>query len=132
MLVWIVLTLVVISAIGITVTGSWRYAEDGIGVATCTAFGVFGFVLIVMCIILAVNYIGVNANIAAYEKRYESLVYQYANDIYDNDNDLGLRELMEDIETWNCDLARKQKNQDNFWIGIFYPNIYDDFKFIEY
>ena len=132
MLFWIVLALVVISAIGITITHSWQYAEGCIGTASCVAFGAFGIALIVICIILAVNYIGIDGDIAAYEKRYESLVYQYVNDIYDNDNDLGRRELMKDIEKWNYDLARKQTNQDDFWIGIFYPNIYDDFKFIEY
>ena len=39
--------------------------------------------------------------------------------------------LMEDIEEWNTDLAYHKQIQRNFWVGIFYPNIYDDFEFIE-
>lgn len=48
-----------------------------------------------------------------------------------SNNDLGKRDLMEDIEAWNTDLAYRKQIQRNFWVGIFYPNIYDYFDFIE-
>lgn len=86
---------------------------------------------LVMLVVLACNHIGIDGKIASFNARYDSLVYQYENDIYDNDNDLGKRDLMEDIECWNRDLAYRKENQDDFWIGIFYPNIYDQFEFIE-
>lgn len=84
-----------------------------------------------MLIFVIANNIGPDAKIAKYQARYDSLVYQYENDIYDNDNDLGKRDLMEDIEEWNTDLAYHKRIQRNFWVGIFYPNIYDYFDFIE-
>lgn len=46
-------------------------------------------------------------------------------------NRLGLCDLMVDIDDWNTDLAWYKEAQDDFWIGIFIPNIYDSFNYIE-
>ena len=86
---------------------------------------------LVEIVVLSVNHIGVDGYIQKMNERYDMLVYQYDNDIYDNDNDLGKRELIEDIQDWNEDLASRKENQDDTWIGIFIPDIYDQFEFIE-
>ena len=86
---------------------------------------------VIMAVAIAFTQGTASATIAENNMKREMLVYQYENDIYENDNDLGKRELMTDIQEWNEDLAFHQAVQDNFWIGIFYPNIYDQFEFIE-
>lgn len=53
------------------------------------------------------------------------------NDVYENDNDIGKLELYEKVTKWNSDLARNKVLQYDPWIGVFYPNIYDNFDFIE-
>lgn len=87
--------------------------------------------VVISLIIMAASYIGVDRYTARMHERYESLTYQYENNIYDNDNDLGKRELMVDIQEWNEDLAGYKVQQHNFWIGIYIPNIYDQFEFID-
>ena len=106
----------------------FTYDLENLGIAI-SAIGIFG--IIASVVVLAINYIGIDGYIARMNTRYETLVYQYENDIYDNDNDLGKRELMVDIQNWNEDLSSRRERQRDFWIGIYIPNIYDQFDYIE-
>ena len=45
-----------------------------------------GAVIVISLCIMACNYIGIDAKVAGYQKRYEALTYQYENDFYNNDN----------------------------------------------
>ena len=123
MLFW---TFVIISIAGLVLV--FAFDLDNLGV-TISAIGIFG--IIASVVVLAINYIGIDGYIARMNTRYETLVYQYENDIYDNDNDLGKRELMVDIQNWNEDLSSRRERQRDFWIGIYIPNIYDQFEYIE-
>ena len=131
MLFWIFVMLVVIGIICFiiyenTMSGEW---VCNIGLI----FEVSGWLAILVSIfIFAVTYIGLDGDIESYKARYESLTYQYENGLYDNDNDIGKKELMSEIQDWNEDLARNKANQDDFWIGIYIPDVYDQFEFIEY
>ena len=98
-----------------------------------TASVLLGIAVLVMGIIIAEAHITADARAEQYQMRYESLVYQYENDVYDSDDDVvGKRDLYTDIESWNSDLAYHKRIQKNTWVGIFYPDIYDQFEFIEY
>ena len=119
------LTFVIIIIAGFVLfTFDW----ENLGI-TISVIGIFG--IIASIVVLAINYIGIDGYIARMNTRYETLVYQYENDIYDNDNDLGKRELMVDIQNWNEDLSSRRERQRDFWIGIYIPNIYDQFEYIE-
>lgn len=122
MLFW---TFVIITIAGFVL---FTYDLENLGIAI-SVIGIFG--IIASVVVLAINYIGIDGYIAQMNTRYETLVYQYENDIYDNDNDLGKRELMVDIQNWNEDLSSRRERQRDFWIGIYIPNIYDQFEFIE-
>lgn len=110
------------------------YVEKRFGGYSWLFLGI-ALISFIVATVMLMEIISENTNVDAYvaenQMRYEMLVYQYENDIYDNDNDLGKRDLMEDIQEWNEDLAYYREAQDDFWVGIFYPNVYDQFEFIE-
>ena len=96
--------------------------------------GIFGIGLvstIVSVVLLCVNYIRIDGYVERNQVRYDSLMYQYENYLYDNDNDVGKKELMSEIQSWNEYLAWSKTMQRNPWIGIYIPNVYDQFDFIE-
>lgn len=131
MLFWIMFIILVVGIVGIALTNH-KYSLINLNGASIFVAVLSGMAMFAMLLVLICNYINVDGQIAANEKKYESLVYQYENNVYENDNDVGKRELMVDIEEWNADLARNRERQDDLWIGIFVPDIYDQFEFIEY
>ena len=128
MLFWLVVLSIVV-CLGLAVYLEKRFCDYS---GPFLVIAIIGFIVaIIMLVVIIVDNTNVDAYVSENQMRYEMLVYQYENDIYDNDNDLGKRDLMEDIQKWNEDLAYHRKAQDDFWVGIFYPNVYDQFEFIE-
>lgn len=126
MLFFIFIAIFVIGLLAVIFTDEW---SDLHLAALCTlAVGVA--LLVISAIGFATNYIGTDASIAKWETQYESLTYQLENNLYDNDNDIGKKELMDEIREWNGNLAYHKEIQRNFWVGIYYPNIYDNLEFI--
>lgn len=126
MLFFIFVAIFVIGLLAAIATDEW---SDLHLAALCTlAVGVA--LLVISAIGFATSYIGTDASIAKWETQYESLTYQLENNLYDNDNGIGKKELMDEIREWNEDLAYRKAIQRNFWVGIYYPNIYDNLEFI--
>ena len=90
---------------------------------------VLGIVILFMTVAICIGNFGADAKAAKYKERYDSLVCQYENEIYCDDN--VVYDLLTDIREYNEDLAYHQEIQDDFWIGVFYPNIFDQFELIK-
>lgn len=130
MIFWIFLILIAISVIFLILNDK-IWCEDWI-FGVCLSALVFSviIVLIMSVFVIDANF-GIEGKIASNEQRYEALVYQVENEIYENENDVGKYELYNQVREWNEDLAKGKAMQNNFWLGIFYPDIFDKFEFIE-
>ena len=129
MLFWIFVGIFVVALVGVIVC--YYFDCDVVVDLTEILTAMSGIAIVVSIAIMANSYIHADANVAKYQKRYEALTYQYENDFYNNDNDVGKYELVSQIEYWNTDLAYRKTIQRDFWLGIYYPNIYDQFEFIK-
>ena len=129
MIFWITLiAFVVFLVLAIIFSDSWDF--EWISMLSTIISVIAGITFVIMLIVVIVNNVCVEASIEANKQRYDSLVYQAENNLYENDNDLGKKELVNQIQEWNEDLASGKALQDDFWVGIFYADIYDEFDFI--
>lgn len=103
----------------------WFYIGGG-----AIAVGIIGTVFSIFC--LTATYFGLNGTIESDYQRYNILTYQVENGMYENDNEYGKQELVAKVQNWNEKLAFHKANQHDFWIGIYIPNIYDQYEFIDY
>jgi hypothetical protein len=122
MLFWLFLILTVIGVITYMI-----YDSDASALALI--IGVVG--TIISIVIFAANYLGLEGTIAEYKEHYNTIMFEVENKLYDDDvTTVSQRELVKEIQHWNCDLAKKKAIQHNLWIGIYILDIYDDFEFI--
>ena len=126
MLFWSFVIILIVSLVLVELL--WDY--DVLQIIFSITSIVAAIAIIISLTIMGLNYLGIDAAIAKYQAQYESLTYQYENNFYDNDNDIGKYELVQQIEKWNTNLAYHKSAQRDFWLGIYYPNIYDDLEFI--
>lgn len=128
-IILILLAVTIITAVVAVVTD--RSYLDIMPIIFGTLSMIFGIVLAVVVILAVVANISTDGFIESSKQRYNSLVYQLENNLYDNDNDLGKKELYNQIQDWNEDLAKGKALQNDFWLGAFYPDVYDQFDFID-
>lgn len=128
MLFWIFVILIVIGCVAIYVMDKY-YADLDLLIITSLIIGIIGIGM--SLVFMIANHANITGRLRANQARYDSLIYQLENDVYDNDNDLGKKDLYEEIQDWNENLAWYQEAQNDFWIGIYIPDIYDNFEFIE-
>lgn len=136
MLFWLFVIILIVGIFAI-VLGTWMYDHTNYDTLWLQITGEIIAVLMVIVIIISGvvmldSYGNVDAKVAANKEIYNSLTYQLENNLYDNDNDLGKKELYKEIQEWNKDVVYYQNIQDNFWFGIYYPNVFDQFKTIDY
>ena len=101
----------------------------GWGVATTIVSGV---VVLIMLLVVTINNVTASSMVAENHERYKALTYKLESGACRDEFGLLNKEIIDEIQEWNEDVAYYQVAQDNFWVGIFYPNVYDQFETIDY
>lgn len=133
MILWISIAITIISAIvSIISFNKFRDFWDVIGTISSVLFVLFFAASVVLGVIAISASVGSESYLASMQEKRNALVYQLENDLYDNDNDLGKKELYSEITEYNCDVAKGKIMQDNIWVYNLYSDVYDDLELIEF
>ena len=133
MILWISIFVTVICLV-IFIISSNKYdgVWDAISVISLVfAITAFASSMVLGCISIIAG-ADADAYLASMQEKRSALVYQLENDIYDNDNDLGKKELYSEITEYNCDVAKGKTMRDNIWFYNLYADLYDNLELIEF
>ena len=133
MILWISIAITIISAI-VSIISFNKFSNfwdviTSISIALSVLFFIISAVLGAIAISASV---GSESYLTSMQEKRNALVYQLENDLYDNDNDLGKKELYSEITEYNCDVAKGKIMQDNIWVYNLYSDVYDDLELIEF
>lgn len=109
-----------------------KYDAELLGIASATITVFAGLALVLCSIVSICIYSSADATTAEYNAERHSLIYQLENNLYDNDNDLGKKDLYDQITEYNKDVASGRELHDKFLTACFYPDIYNDLELIEF
>lgn len=91
-----------------------------------------GIIMVIMIFVFACAYIGVNAQVERNKERYNAITYKVESGACRDEFGLLNKEVIDEIQDWNEDVTYYKIFQKDFWVGIFVPNIYDQFETIDY
>ena len=87
-----------------------------------------GAIISIMCTIMIFQYTGTNARIERDKETYLALNYKIETEYRKNNYNQQTKETIDEIQEWNEYVAYHKNIQNDFWVGIFYPDIYDELK----
>ena len=136
MILWISVAITIISALVLIISlnkfSNFCVFWDTIASISIVLIVLFFVVSAVLGVIAISASVGSESYLASMQEKRNALVYQLENDLYDNDNDLGKKELYSEIIEYNCDVAKGKIMQDNIWVYNLYADVYDDLELIEF
>ena len=133
MILWISIAITIISVLVLIISlNKFSNFWDVINFISIALSVLFFIISVVLGVIALSASIGSESYLVSMQEKRNALVYQLENDLYDNDNDLGKKELYSEITEYNCDVAKGKIMQDNIWVYNLYSDVYDDLELIEF
>ena len=133
MILWISIAITIISVLVLIISlNKFSNFWDVINFISIALTVLFFIISAVLGVIAISANVGSESYLASMQEKRNVLVYQLENDLYDNDNDIGKKELYSEIIEYNCDVAKGKIMQDNIWVYNLYPDVYDDLELIEF
>lgn len=133
MIFWIAI-IILLAGIGLYVYGDKHYwdSDGNVFLIGVLVTGISAIAVMVMVICILTSQCGADAQLEEHKARYEALTYKIESDAYRDEFGLLNKSVIDEVQKWNEDVTYCKAIQDDFWVGIFYPNIYDELETIDY
>lgn len=116
-----------------TKLSKWLYFHDSDIYAWGWAVVIISaLILLFMTIALICEHTSANAYLQKYNERYNALTYKVESEACRDEFGLLNKKIIDEVQDWNEDVVYRKEMQNNFWVGIFYADIYDEFETIDY
>lgn len=111
----------------------WLWYNDGKITGTGVVISVImAIVVLIMGLFIFAEHNTADANLAALREKEVALTYKLESGACRDEFGLLSKSVIDEIQNWNVSIARKKNLQNNFWLGIFYADIYNEFESIDY
>lgn len=91
-----------------------------------------GLILLIAGGVLFTVHLTADATVAKNQIVHDTIVYQIENEVFNNDNDIGKTELIEEVVAWNSWVEQNRVYNDSIWFNWFIPDKFLQFDTIDY
>ena len=98
----------------------------------CAIIIISGLSIIISLFLIIAQYTTMNAYLEKDREQYKAITYKIESNACRDEFGLLNKEVIDEIQEWNKDIRYHQNIQDDFWLGIYYPNVFDEFETIDY
>lgn len=127
MLFWLFIILIIVGIILYKV-----FDFEFLSIFGCVISIISGLAVIMSLFLIIGEYTTMDSYLEKNREQYKAITYKIESDACRDEFGLLNKEIIDEIQEWNKDVRFYQNIQDNFWLGIYYPNVFDEFKTIEY
>lgn len=131
MIFWIFVIVTVVGVVLLFADYYFGIDSFALGASASITSLVSGIIAAIMLIIIISSNLGAQGTKLSNQQTYDSLIYKSQTESIRDEFGVVNKEYIDEVQAWNEDVVKYKSWQRDFWIGIFIPNIYDDFETID-
>ena len=141
MIFWLSVIIFTVGVVMLIANGIWRalnykyeYSNTSefiliFGVAVAFIGAVW---LLIAGLLLAISQTTITAIRQANAEKYKALTYKLESEACRDQFGLLNKEIIDEVQSWNVKVTYYKAMENNFWVGIYYPDVYGNLGMIDY
>ena len=119
-------TTLILTALGVIL---WGWMESLCGATSSVICGIIAVIMLIGIIFANTNLEG---QIELLQEEKTAIEYKIDSGLFTDKFDIQDKNIVDEVFAYNSKIIEGKRLQHNFWVGIFYPDIYDVLETIDY